>query len=170
MLQPLLDPGTHVYLKSSMDLRRYISLQGLAQAFQSDLPQRRYSRSISRLRLLQQKEIPFSEQYFLGGADDLRGYDVETDIGGNSEILGQAELPDCLSASRTATNWLSSPMLATHGEVFMRAAGSLSTQKLTPLADYGLGVRLKTPVGPIRLQNAIGSSGGQTQFSIGPSF
>ncbi len=40
-------------------------------------------------------------------------------------------------------------------------------------ADYGFGIRLVTPIGPIRLDYAIpttGSHGGRTQFSIGQSF
>jgi outer membrane protein insertion porin family len=37
-------------------------------------------------------------------------------------------------------------------------------------SDFGVGVRIVTPIGPIRLDYAIGKDGGRTQFSIGQSF
>ena len=41
---------------------------------------------------------------------------------------------------------------------------------LSLTTDFGVGLRLVTPVGPIRLDYAIGKDGGRTQFSIGQSF
>lgn len=161
-----LEPGQHTYLKSSLDLRRYISLQGPRKLTNLTAPKKVFA--VHLFLQSTAKEIPFSEQYFLGGPDDLRGYDVER-YWGNNSALGQAELRLPIGKSDSYQLVILGDVGDAWGSIYS-GGGFAQHEKFTPLADYGLGVRLKTPVGPIRLDYAIGSSGGQTQFSIGPSF
>jgi outer membrane protein insertion porin family len=160
-----LGPGQHTFLKSSLDFRRYISLQGPRKG-NIDSPKKVFA--VHFLFGTTAKEIPFSEQYFIGGPDDLRGYNVER-YWGNNLALGQAELRLPLGKSDSYQVVLLSDVGDAWGSIYT-GGGFTQHEKFTPLADYGIGVRLKTPVGPIRLDYAIGSNGGQTQFSIGPSF
>jgi outer membrane protein insertion porin family len=138
-------PGVHNFTKIGADLRQYISLNGPRK--QGD---QRSAKRVFAVRLLvgaTQNEIPFFEQYFLGGADSLRGYQQDR-FWGNNLVLGQAELR------------------------IYQGQGLSQHSNFQLEGDYGLGIRLVTPIGPIRVDYAIPTTGGsgQTQFSIGQSF
>ena len=152
-------------------LRQYTSLEGPRKPGNFNQPKR-----VLATRLLigtTAKNIPFFEQYFIGGADSLRGYDTDRFWGSNTGALSR---PSCAfpSARRTTTSRASFCLMAEMpGAVSTSSRVSVSIAAFQLQADYGLGIRLVTPIGPIRLDYAIpttGSRGGRTQFSIGQSF
>jgi len=165
-----LAPGRQNFGKLGLDLRQYTSLQGPRKPGNFNQPKR-----VLATRLLigaTAKNIPFFEQYFLGGADSLRGYDTDR-FWGSSLALFQAELRVPLSSK---DNNFQIVALLDAGDAWnsiYQQQGLRQHSNFKLSYDYGLGVRLVTPIGPIRLDYAIPKSGdgsGRTQFSIGQSF
>jgi outer membrane protein insertion porin family len=48
--------------------------------------------------------------------------------------------------------------------------GNTSYPNLNLIASVGVGIRLQTPIGPIRLDLGKGDDGIKTSFGIGPTF
>lgn len=161
-----LNPGA--FSKYSFDLRRYIGFG-------------KRKKITDKLNVLAARVeyggstgvIPFVEQYFVGGADTLRGY-LESRFWGRQFLLGNVEFRHPFSPNIT-------------GVVFTDFGDAWGTQyQLTAASDprhrflqnpnfqlhqsVGFGVRLSTPIGPLRLDYGIGSEGGHTHFSIGHAF
>ena len=163
-----LAPGRNLFGKLGIDLRRYVSLQGLRKAGNFNQPKR-----VLATRLLigtTSKNVPFFEQYFLGGADSLRGYDQDR-FWGSTLALFQAELRVPIGKD----NNFQAVLLFDGGDAWNSIYQVQGLQQHTAFklqTDYGVGIRLVTPIGPIRLDYAIPSGGGsgRTQFSIGQSF
>ena len=165
-----LPPGRENFGKFGLDLRQYTSLEGPRKAGNFTQPKR-----VLATRLLigtTAKNIPFFEQYFLGGADSLRGYDTDRFWGSNLALF-QAELRVPFSKK---DNNFQGVLLFDGGDSWnsiYQQPGLRQHSAFQLQADYGFGIRLVTPIGPIRLDYAIpttGSHGGRTQFSIGQSF
>jgi len=121
------------------------------------------------------KDLPISERYFMGGRDTVRGYAQNTlgpkkdgePTGGNAFLIGNIELRTHLGKNFYLINFLD------FGNVWSRVGEvSLSSLKYTA----GIGLRYKTPVGPIRidyghkLNREKGESRGEIHFSIGHAF
>ena len=163
-----LAPGREYFGKLGLDLRQYMSLQGPRKAGNFNQPKR-----VLATRLLigaTARNIPFFEQYFLGGADSLRGYDTDRFWGSNLALV-QAELRVPLGKD----NNFQGVLLFDGGDAWNSIYQQQGLQQHTAFklsTDYGVGIRLVTPIGPIRLDYAIpgGGGGGRTQFSIGQSF
>ena len=163
-----LAPGREIFGKFGLDLRRYISLQGPRKPGNFNQPKR-----VLATRLLigtTSKNVPFFEQYFLGGADSLRGYDQDRYWGSNLALF-QAELRVPVGKD----NNFQGVLLFDGGDAWnsIYQVQGLSQDTAFKLRyDYGVGIRLVTPIGPIRLDYAIpnGGGSGRTQFSIGQSF
>ena len=163
-----LAPGKEYFGKLGLDLRRYTSLQGPRKAGNFNQPKR-----VLATRLLigaTAKNIPFFEQYFLGGADSLRGYDTDRFWGSNLALF-QAELRIPLGKD----NNFQGVLLFDGGDAWNSIYQQQGLQQHTAFklsTDYGVGIRLVTPIGPIRVDYAIPGNGGsgRTQFSIGQSF
>lgn len=165
-----LPPGRENFGKLGLDLRQYTSLEGPRKAGNFNQPKR-----VLATRLLigtTAKNIPFFEQYFLGGADSLRGYDTDRFWGSNLALF-QVELRVPFSKK---DNNFQGVLLFDGGDAWgsiYQQPGLRQHSAFQFQADYGFGIRLVTPIGPIRLDYAIpasGSHGGRTQFSIGQSF
>ena len=165
-----LPPGRESFGKLGLDLRQYSSLEGPRKPGNFNQPKR-----VLATRLLigaTAKNIPFFEQYFIGGADSLRGYDTDRFWGSNLALF-QAELRVPFSKK---DNNFQGVLLFDGGDAWGSIYQQPGLRQHTAFqlqADYGLGIRLVTPIGPIRLDYAIpttGSRGGRTQFSIGQSF
>jgi len=165
-----LPPGRESFGKLGLDLRQYTSLEGPRKPGNFNQPKR-----VLATRLLigtTAKNIPFFEQYFLGGADSLRGYDTDRFWGSNLALF-QAELR--IPFSKKDNNF-QGVLLFDGGDSWnsiYQQPGLRQHSAFQLQADYGFGIRLVTPIGPIRLDYAIpttGSHGGRTQFSIGQSF
>ena len=162
-----LAPGRHIFGKLGLDLRQYISLQGKRKG---DI---REGKRVFAVRLLigvSNRDLPYFEQYFLGGPDSLRGYQIDR-YWGNNLALFQSELRLPFGKGDN----FQVVALADFGDAWnslYTAPGLQQHTKFTPQGDYGVGVRLVTPIGPIRVDYAIPTNGGggRTQFSIGQSF
>lgn len=104
-------------------------------------------------------DVPLSEQYFLGGFDLLRGYDLFS-IRGERMILATVEGRVPLSPG------LQGVVFSDAGNAW-RTGQRLGARDLR--ASVGLGLRFLSPIGPIRLDAAYGSRF-QTYVSLGQSF
>ena len=164
-----LSPGREVFGKLGIDLRQYVSLNGKRAPGKFNQPKR-----VLATRLLigtTAHNIPFFEQYFIGGADSLRGYDTDRFWGSNLALV-QAELRIPVGKD----NSFQGVLLFDGGDAWGSIYQQQGLQQHTAFkleSDYGVGIRLVTPIGPIRLDYAIpttGSHSGRTQFSIGQSF
>lgn len=163
-----LAPGRNYFGKLGIDLRRYVSLQGPRKSGNFNQPKR-----VLATRLLigaTSKNVPFFEQYFLGGADSLRGFDQDR-FWGSSLALFQAELRIPVGKD----NNFQGVLLFDGGDAWnsiYQVQGLRQHTAFKLQTDYGVGIRLVTPIGPIRFDYAIPSGGGsgRTQFSIGQSF
>ena len=84
-----LAPGRHNIGKFGLDLRRYISLQGPRKL--GDFKSPKKVLAVRALLGYANSDVPFFEQYFLGGADSLRGSDTDR-YWGNKLALFQARV------------------------------------------------------------------------------
>lgn len=105
--------------------------------------------------------LPAFEYFTVGGADTLRGY-KEDRFWGNKMALLSTELRIPLQK-------------AFYGAVFIDYGSAWggkysTTEKFSPRMGAGIGLRFETPIGPIRLDYAVGSEGSRTHFSIGHPF
>ena len=105
-------------------------------------------------------ELPEYEYYWVGGADTVRGYPYGHARGDKMLVFNseyRIRLVD-----------------AVQGVVFMDWGNAWKDGANMDVSDlnmgYGLGIRLDTPLGIIRIDYGIGEDGGQTYFSFGQSF
>ena len=104
-------------------------------------------------------DVPLSEQYFLGGYELLRGYDLYS-IRGTRMLMGTGELRLPLGAATQAVAFLDAG----------NAWPSGSRVSLTGVkVGAGAGLRFGSPIGPIRLDAAYGSRL-RTYITLGQSF
>jgi outer membrane protein insertion porin family len=111
-------------------------------------------------------DTPFSEQYFLGGADTLRGY-AEDRFWGNDMLLINAEVRIPIVSSVQGV--LFTDAGDAWGSIY-QAEGLQQATSFQLQAAVGVGLRVTTPVGPIKVDYGIGRFGGNTDFSVGQSF
>ncbi|ADQ13889.1 BamA/OMP85 family outer membrane protein [Halanaerobium hydrogeniformans] len=111
-------------------------------------------------------DLPRSEQYNLGGSDTLRGYERSDfdfrDKDNNNLLLFNVEY-------RIPFNESFSGVLFTDAGNVWDERGKISISDLN--YGYGLGARMNTPVGQLRLDYGWNEDGdGQLHFSIGSTF
>ncbi len=167
VLSPL-SPGSHTFNKLGLDLRQYMSLNGPRK-----IGNYQQAKKVLAVRLLlgfASKDVPFFEQSFLGGADSLRGYQTDRYWGSNLALF-QSELRLPVGGG----NNFQAVLLFDGGDAWnsiYQGQGLQQHSNFKFSGDYGLGIRLVTPIGPVRLDYAIptGGGAGRTQFSIGPAF
>ena len=109
---------------------------------------------------LSKGELPPHEQYRLGGSETLRGYDYGEFLGDNI-MFANAEYRFRIYKSiqgavfvDTGSTWLKDESLN---------VSSLST-------GAGLGVRVETPIGMLRIDYGFGKEGGQAYLNFGQMF
>ncbi len=107
---------------------------------------------------------PFLEQYLVGGGESLRGYRNDRFPGTHMAVLN-TELRIPVQESLAVV--LFADVGDAWGGAFARDLGDTSFKAHL---GYGLGVRLITPIGPIRIDYGIGSEGQETHFSVGHAF
>jgi outer membrane protein insertion porin family len=151
--------GGASFIKLAGEARRYWSLGGAAEA----RPPR-----VLATRLLAGTSTgtpPFLDQYFLGGLDTLRGYQVDRFVG-NNQLLFSSELRVPISES-------------VHGVLFVDAGDAWGGPFADALADtdftfrlaYGVGAHVVSPLGLVRFYYGFNIDGGsQLNFGIGPAF
>lgn len=149
--------GSSSFTKLDIDLRRYLPLSKPKTA--TDLPKIVLAGRVVLGRSLNQ--LPTFEQYFLGGPDTVRGYQTDFQYGDN-QFYGNAELR--YRFNKTVQGVLFSDAGSAFGGNFT------TNSSVNLLYSVGLGVRLQTPIGPVRLDYGFGKEGGRTHFAIGPTF
>lgn len=105
---------------------------------------------------------PLAEQhrFGIGGADTLRGY-------GNREFVGDRKLVLNAELRLPLADAVEAALFADFGNAFAHD----EPIRLRDLkAGYGVGLRLDTPLGIIRIDYGIGEEGGRAYFSLGPAF
>lgn len=157
--------GVVNYTKFGIDARRYLSPQGRRQTPND-------KRNVFALRLMLASstgKLPFSEQYFVGGAETLRGYQ-EDRFWGKNMFLASVEFRTPLANSLTGV------VFADAGDAWdslyqnVNIPGFSQHSGFGPNVGFGVGLRVRTPIGPIRIDQGFGSEGARTHFSIGHVF
>ncbi|EFQ23316.1 surface antigen (D15) [Aminomonas paucivorans DSM 12260] len=106
--------------------------------------------------------VPWAEMYTLGGADTLRGYDDDY-YRGEEMLLGNFELRIPMEQN------LSLVFFYDVGKAWKKSLGeSFSFSDLQ--SDKGIGLRVKTPIGNLRVDFAQGDDENQTNFGFGEMF
>jgi outer membrane protein insertion porin family len=150
--------------KASVDIRRYFSKGGRKLT-----PQDKRVTLAFRLRAgISSGKLPFFEQFFIGGAESLRGYQ-EDRFWGDNMLMASAELRKPIAQS------ISGVLFADYGDAW---AGNPSffitqlpqSQTFQGNLGVGVGIRVNTPIGHLRLDYGVGSEGGRTHFSMGQAF
>lgn len=104
------------------------------------------------------EDLPFYEQFYLGGLETLRGYE-ENEFRGDKVVLGSLELRVPLAKELL-------------GSLFVDAGKAWSED--LPMEDFkvgwGFGIRFKTPIGLIRLNYGVGKKEGRFYFGMGEAF
>lgn len=168
-----------MFAKYSTDIRLYLSKHQQKKPLND-------RRKVIALRLMGGKlsgEVPFFEQYFLGGAETLRGY-TEDRFWGNNMLLTSAEVRVPLAQSLIGVLFIdvgdawgassiyrdaNNPSLG--GDSFKATLLQMPQHEgFSPNLGYGLGIRVATPIGPLRLDYGFGSEGSRAHFSVGHVF
>lgn len=152
------------FQKISVDFRRYFSKHGAKLT-----PQDKRVTLAMRLRAgISTGEIAFFEQFFAGGAESIRGYQ-EDRFWGTRMLMASVELRKPIAQS------ISGVLFADFGDAW--AGGNQvnipelpQNQNFTPFLGVGVGMRVNTPIGHLRLDYGVGSEGGRTHFSMGQAF
>ncbi|HEX8235437.1 MAG TPA: BamA/TamA family outer membrane protein [Abditibacteriaceae bacterium] len=151
--------GTTDFTKLDVDIRRYVPLIGAAKP--EDLP-----RLVLAGRLVYGRsfgELPAFEQYFVGGPDTVRGYGTDVQFGDN-QFYTNLELRFRFNRQFQFVGF---------ADAGGASGGRFESAKTGLLSSVGVGVRVRTPIGPIRLdiaQPLQGGNGFKTHFAIGPTF
>ncbi len=158
--------GSHAFAKSSLEARQFFNLQKPRRRDKPD--EERTSLALRGLLGASNGTLPFFEQYFVGGAETLRGY-REDRYWGKYLMLGSVELRQPLARG------LKGVLFSDIGDAWGGAYQGVNIQGFNqggfrPHASLGLGIRVRTPLGPIRLDYGYGDEGGRTHFSIGNVF
>lgn len=145
--------GTKSFSKSELDFRSYHRLSGYTQSQKHGLTLA--SRTMFGVT---SGVVPLTEQFYLGGFDLMRGYDIYS-LRGSSMFMQTAELRVPVSDSVT-------------GAFFVDYGGASKGTTVSGRdlkTGVGAGLRFTTPFGPIRLDFAVGRRL-QTYVSLGQNF
>jgi outer membrane protein insertion porin family len=106
------------------------------------------------------KDLPVYERYYLGGDNTLRGYDFQEvgpkgesgdAVGGDSTFLGSAELYFPIPMDLPYVKVLKGVGFFDIGDVFAKGDMAKAIDLFSHRKSVGLGVRVGTPMGPVRL-------------------
>lgn len=172
-LKPILASGSQVGLvtgvvnfqKLQVDARRYISLQGPRK----DAKDRRTTVALRLAGGTTSGTAPFFEQFFVGGAETLRGY-YEDRFWGKHMMLASAELRAPLAPSLTGVIFVDAADAWGGPYSGVRFSDFVQHTGFSPEFGFGFGLRVVTPIGPIRIDQGFGREGARTHFSIGHVF
>ncbi len=154
------------FAKYNMELRRYWSLNGQ----RVDLTQ---PKKILATRVLLGRasgSLAFNEQYFIGGVDSLRGY-FDDRFWGNNQLLINTELRVPFDKAGA----LGGTLFVDVGDAWGASdvnrdsvVGFEQRKNFKANVGYGLGLRVKIPLGVVRLDYGFAQSGkGRSHFAIG---
>lgn len=170
-----MSPEDTFFTKYSIDYRWYFSKGGPRRKL--DEQRRRLALRVTAGSLT--GNVPFFEQYFVGGAESLRGY-KEDRFWGKNMFLVSGEYRCPLGQSLTGVLFLDYGDAWGAPELFRtRIDGGVETsliegfeqhESFSPSIGYGLGLRVVTPIGPIRIDYGFGSEGSRAHLSFGHAF
>lgn len=152
------------FQKIQLDVRRYFSSGGPRKTPTE-------SKRTIALRLMggvAGGTLPFFEQFFVGGAETLRGYREDRFWGERMLLVsGEYRVP--------IANALTGVAFVDYGDAWggnRRLPNSTLEQHdgFKPQLGTGIGIRVVTPIGNLRLDYGVGSEGARTHFSIGHAF
>ncbi len=114
--------------------------------------------------------LPLQEQFLLGGPSTVRSYIVGA-FRGDSIIVTNVEFRFSLGTLIEALGEIQAIVFADAGTyrcapISLTCTGTFSD----PVGGYGVGLAVKTPVGPLRIDFAFGPQGRQTWLSLGSPF
>lgn len=158
--------GSHNFVRSGVDLQKFINLQSPRSDEHPDSDRRAIA-----LRFQAGSSagiMPFTEQYFLGGATGLRGY-RDGRFWGQNMAAGTVEYRHPLARSFKGVLFMEAGD-AWGGNYQDVSLQGFSQSGFKVHASTGLGVRVGTPAGLVRLDYGYGDEGGRVQFGIGYSF
>lgn len=116
-------------------------------------------------------DLPFFESFSVGGANTLRGYQ-EDSFRGDNMLLMNLEYRRPFSDRLTGVGFVD--VGDAFGGVFQTVVPGFAIlaidQSFTPHVGAGVGIRVVTPIGPIRLDFGWGDEGSQAHFSFGHMF
>jgi outer membrane protein insertion porin family len=154
--------GQSSFVRASIDYRLYYSPQG--RRTQPD--DRRQVFAIRAYYGAISGTVPFFEQFFIGGAETLRGYPEDRFWGKNAALLS-FEFRQPIEKAFTAVFFVD---IGHAWGGYPSVNDFLQRDRFRPEVGYGLGVRVRTPLGPLRIDYGIGRDGGRTHFSVGQVF
>jgi outer membrane protein insertion porin family len=154
--------GQSSFLRASIDYRLYYSPQG--RRTQPD--DRRQVFAIRAYYGAISGTVPFFEQFFIGGAETLRGYPEDRFWGKNAALLS-VEFRQPIEKAFTAVFFVD---IGHAWGGYPSVNDFIQRGSFRPEVGYGLGIRVRTPLGPLRIDYGIGRDGGRTHFSVGQVF
>ena len=158
--------GSHNFVKSSLDIQHFINL---GQPRRPGHPDDQRTTIATRFQIGTISGItPFTEQYFLGGSTGLRGYR-------DGRFWGQNMASGTIELRKPLSHGIKGVLFGEAGDAWGGQYKSLSLQGLEQSgfrihASAGLGIRIGTPAGLVRLDYGYGDEGGRVHFGIGYSF
>lgn len=157
--------GQHNYLKTTAEYRFYYSPQKPRGRNEPDAPRRVFAFRARAGTI--SGTVPFSEQFFAGGAATVRGYEED-------RYWGKTSLLTTLEYRHPLQKALSLIAFVDYGGAW---GGYGSVEKFTQSNSlqmnlgYGLGVSFRSPLGPLRLDIGFNKDGkSRTHFQIATSF
>jgi outer membrane protein insertion porin family len=178
----LVDPTSGGYMRFQVE--KAFSLLGGDSNFEKvDLELRRYRPMGKRMVLAGRMvvgrafgSLPAFEQFFVGGSETIRGYNIDHEFGDNQFLvnlelrykLGRIDDKGDEGDPRASKQPMQVVLFMDWGDAwggnFSNGAG------FSPIFGFGVGFRVPTPIGPIRLDIGLGRDGARTHFGFGPLF
>ena len=158
--------GSGNFGKSFLELRQYFSLNGARTPGKPG--EDKTSLAMRFLGGAGAGKMPFAEQFFLGGTDTLRGY-REDRFWGNYMMMGTMEVRQPLAHSVKGVLFMDVGE-AWGGEYSNVNLSGFAQSGFQPHIGAGFGLRIGTPLGPLRLDLGFGDEGARTHFGIGRNF
>lgn len=163
---------TGFFEKVQFDIRRYLSKGGIKK----NLDEKRKTIALRLTGGISSGTLLFGEQFFVGGAETLRGYREDRFWGKNMLALN-AEYRHPMGKTLTGVfftdvgdAWGPVDNIQPNPAIASDPRDLDQHNSFTPNVGVGLGIRVITPIGPLRLDYGVGSEGGRTHFAIGHAF
>jgi outer membrane protein insertion porin family len=157
--------GSNFFTRFSVDYRKYFSPGPPRKPEEFDQPRRVVAARVYAGHII--GEVPFTEQFFVGGSNGVRGYQ-EDRFWGKTAFLAQLEYRHPVQNSFNVIGFVDyGGAWGGYGTVreFIQAPN------LNLKLGFGVGVNFKTAFGPIRLDLGFDQNGRpRTHFQIGGTF
>ena len=158
--------GSVNFSKIYLEARQYFSLTGPRRR---DKPDEEKTSLATRFQVGSSAgTLPFFEQFFVGGGENLRGYRDDRFWGSNLLLLS-GEFRQPLARKLKGVVFIDVGD-AWGGDYNNVSIPGFLQDGFHPHVGVGLGIRVNTPIGPLRLDYGFGDEGGRAHFSIGPTF